>query len=80
MHFTIITPSLNYGRYLGDCLESVAAQEGVTIEHLVIDGGSADDSAEVAARFLHVICTIPTVLLSDWHRSGLQALACQAVS
>jgi glycosyltransferase involved in cell wall biosynthesis len=54
MHFTIITPSLNYGRFLSDCLESVAAQEGVSFEHLVIDGGSADDSAEVAARFPHV--------------------------
>lgn len=54
MQFTIITPSLNYGRFLGDCLESVAAQEGVTLEHLVIDGGSSDDSREVASRFPHV--------------------------
>lgn len=90
MNFTIITPNLNYGRFLGDCLASVAAQleEGkerrnvsadedgqpmedtpddpssahtpgrsciappcVTFEHLVIDGGSTDDSAHVAARF-----------------------------
>ncbi|MEX1049464.1 MAG: glycosyltransferase family 2 protein [Akkermansiaceae bacterium] len=57
MHFTIITPSLNYGRFLGDCLESVATQEGVTLEHLVIDGGSTDDSAEVAARFPHALWT-----------------------
>ncbi|MCX6866198.1 MAG: glycosyltransferase family 2 protein [Verrucomicrobia bacterium] len=54
MLFTIITPSLNYGRFLGECLASVAAQEGVTLEHLVIDGGSTDDSALVAARFPHV--------------------------
>jgi glycosyltransferase involved in cell wall biosynthesis len=51
MDFTIITPNLNYGRFLGDCLESVARQPGVTLEHLVIDGGSTDDSAAVAARF-----------------------------
>jgi glycosyltransferase involved in cell wall biosynthesis len=57
MDFTIITPSLNYGRFLGECLESVAAQQGVTLEHLVIDGGSTDDSAEVAARFPHVTWT-----------------------
>jgi glycosyltransferase involved in cell wall biosynthesis len=54
MNFSIITPSLNYGRFLGDCLESVAGQEGVELEHWVIDGGSSDDSAEVAARFDHV--------------------------
>jgi glycosyltransferase involved in cell wall biosynthesis len=51
--FTIITPSLNYGRFLGDCLASVAGQEGVVLEHLVLDGGSADDSAEVAAGYPH---------------------------
>ena len=55
MHFTIITPSLNYGRFLDDCLASVAAQEGVTVEHLVVDGCSTDDSAEVAERFSHVV-------------------------
>jgi glycosyltransferase involved in cell wall biosynthesis len=51
MDFTVITPSLNYGRFLGDCMESVASQDGVSVEHLVLDGGSGDDSAEVAARF-----------------------------
>ncbi|MES2995281.1 MAG: glycosyltransferase family 2 protein [Verrucomicrobiota bacterium] len=54
MDFTIITPSLNYGHFLGDCLGSVANQAGVTLEHLVLDGGSTDDSAEVAAKFPHV--------------------------
>jgi len=32
MHFTIITPNLNYGRFLDDCLASVASQEGVTLD------------------------------------------------
>lgn len=54
MDFTIITPSMNYGRYLGDCLASVAGQTGVTLEHLVYDAGSTDDSAAVAAGFPHV--------------------------
>lgn len=54
MDFTIITPSFNYGRFLGDCLQSVAAQQGVTLEHLVIDGGSTDNSAEIAAGFPHM--------------------------
>src|SRR6056297_2520300 len=53
MDFTIITPNLNYGRFLGECLESVAAQRDVTLEHLVFDGGSSDDSAEVVARSPH---------------------------
>ena len=57
MDFTIITPSLNYGRFLGECLSSVAVQEDVRFEHLVFDSGSTDDSAEVAARFPHVTWT-----------------------
>jgi glycosyltransferase involved in cell wall biosynthesis len=51
--FTIITPSFNYGRFLGECLASVAEQAGVTLEHLVMDGGSTDESATVAAGFPH---------------------------
>jgi glycosyltransferase involved in cell wall biosynthesis len=55
MDFTIITPSLNYGRFLEDCLGSVAEQAGVTLEHRIIDGGSTDDSAAVAAQFPHAV-------------------------
>lgn len=55
MDFTIITPSLNYGHFLGDCLASVVAQEGVSFEHLIFDAGSTDESAAVAARFPYII-------------------------
>lgn len=53
MDFTIVTASYNYGRYIGECLESVALQDGVTYEHLVIDACSTDDTAEVVSRFPH---------------------------
>jgi glycosyltransferase involved in cell wall biosynthesis len=64
MDFTIITPSLNYGRFLGECLASVAEQKGVSLEHLVFDGGSTDDSAVVAANY-------PQVLWSQGKDSGM---------
>ena len=51
--FTIVTASYNYGNYIGECLQSVAAQDGVTLEHLVMDAGSKDDTAEVVAGFPH---------------------------
>lgn len=54
MDFTIITPSMNYGRFLGDCLESVASQSGITLEQLVFDAGSTDGSFEIASRFPHI--------------------------
>ncbi len=50
MKFSIITPSLNQGRFLGECLDSVRAQrapkpEGcLEVEHIVVDGGSTDES------------------------------------
>ena len=53
MDFTIITANLNHGRFLAECLESVAAQTGVSVEHLVLDGGSTDDSAAITSRFPH---------------------------
>lgn len=51
--FSIVTASYNYGHYIAECLESVAGQEGVTFEHLVMDAGSKDNTAEVVARFPH---------------------------
>jgi glycosyltransferase involved in cell wall biosynthesis len=53
MDFTIVTASRNYGRYIGECLASVAAQEGVSFEHLVMDACSTDDTAAVVARHPH---------------------------
>lgn len=51
--FTIITPSYNYGHYIAQCLQSVASQQGVTIEHLVMDACSSDNTAEVVAEYPH---------------------------
>jgi len=53
MDFSIVTASYNYGHYIAECLQSVAVQEGVTFEHLVMDGGSKDDTAAVVGRFPH---------------------------
>ena len=41
---SIITPCLNAGRHLRRCLASVARQTYERIEHVVVDGGSTDDT------------------------------------
>ena len=55
MDFTIVTASYNYGHYIGECLQSVAAQEGVTFEHLIMDAGSKDNTAEVVKEFPNAV-------------------------
>jgi len=49
--FTIITANLNYAHFLPECLASVRDQPGVEVEHLVLDGGSTDESEKVVAGF-----------------------------
>lgn len=74
MDFTIVTPSLNYGRFIGECLASVAAQKGVVFEHLVIDGGSSDETAAVVARHPHATFSqAPDRGMSDGINKGFRA-------
>lgn len=44
--FSIVTPSLNSLDSLKRCRASMADQEGVELEHLVMDGGSTDGTVE----------------------------------
>lgn len=47
---SILTPSFNQGRFLRDCLDSVARQTHPRLEHVVMDGGSTDGSPEILAE------------------------------
>jgi glycosyltransferase involved in cell wall biosynthesis len=68
MRITIVTPSLNRGSMLADALESVVAQNDPDLEHIVVDGGSTDTTAQVLARF-------PTVkVVREADRSLYEAL------
>jgi glycosyltransferase involved in cell wall biosynthesis len=48
---SVVTPSFNYGRYIGQCLESVRRQTHPAIEHLVLDACSTDETREVVRAF-----------------------------
>jgi glycosyltransferase involved in cell wall biosynthesis len=44
---SVLTPSLNQGRFLGDAIQSVQSQDYPRIEHVVVDGGSTDETLDV---------------------------------
>lgn len=55
---TVVTVCYNAADTIADTLSSVAAQEGVDVEHVIIDGGSSDLTLEIVARFPHVTTVV----------------------
>lgn len=51
MKFSIITAQLNEARMLPLTLKTVLGQQGVDIEHIIVDGGSTDGSWEMVQDY-----------------------------
>jgi glycosyltransferase involved in cell wall biosynthesis len=51
VRFSVITITFNAEKYLHEALTSVILQQGVPFEHLVWDGGSKDQTLEIARSF-----------------------------
>ena len=60
---SVILPSLNVGRYIAGCLESVIGQSLREIEMICVDAGSTDGTLEILRRYeaaddrIRVICS-----------------------
>lgn len=50
VRISIVTPSYQQASFLEETLASVAAQTGVEVEHMVVDGGSTDGSLAIIER------------------------------
>ena len=48
---TVVTPSLNHGRFIRETIESVLTQSYSRIEYLVVDGGSTDETVDVLRSY-----------------------------
>jgi glycosyltransferase involved in cell wall biosynthesis len=48
---SVVIPNYNYGRFLGDAVESVLGQSVPPYEVIVVDDGSTDESLEVLSAF-----------------------------
>jgi glycosyltransferase involved in cell wall biosynthesis len=63
---SVLIPCYNAARYLALTIESALAQTHPDVEVFVIDDGSTDDSAAIAARY-------PVTLLRNWRNMGQAA-------
>lgn len=48
---TIVTPSLNQGRFIRATIESVLEQDYPHIEYMIMDGGSTDETASIVREY-----------------------------
>ncbi len=48
---SIVTPTYNMGRFLGETIDSVMSQDYTNIEYIVLDGGSTDNTVELLREY-----------------------------
>ncbi|MCO5237739.1 MAG: glycosyltransferase [Chitinophagaceae bacterium] len=54
MKISLITATFNSAATLRDTLQSVQQQDHPDIEHLIIDGGSEDETLQIVSSFAHI--------------------------
>ena len=73
MKISIITPTFNSAATLRDTLDSIGGQDYLHVEHLIVDGGSGDDTLAIAGHYPRVsrIVSEPDEGLYDAMNKGI---------
>ena len=61
VELSIITTSMNYGQYIEECIKSVIEQKAdfpAKMNHLIMDGGSTDNTLKILEKYDHIHCHI----------------------
>jgi len=72
---SVIVPTYNYGRFLGEALQSILTQSLTSLEVHVVDDGSTDETPDVLASF-----TDPRIRVHRTERLGVSKVRAMAAS
>ncbi|MBN2572302.1 MAG: glycosyltransferase [Ignavibacteriales bacterium] len=54
MKISVLTPTFNCASYIEKCIHSVLDQNYLDFEHIIVDGGSTDNTVQILTRYDHL--------------------------